>query len=220
MPSPAGSRRRFRRLKPEERRQELVEATLDCLSRLGPHGTGVREICRQVDVSPGLLSYYFDSKEDLILEALRALTRDIYDKMRSVLVDGEDSPEQRLRSAIGLYFSSGEIATERSGAYLAFWTLGRTDPAVRRIQRAAYRGRQGLLEPVLEELAYERGVRIDRRSAADGLAGLLDGLWLEICIGASTLSPAAAVSLSWSWLDTYVGGSPRRCRDRVGTSKK
>ena len=35
----------FRCLQPEERRQELVEATLDCLSQLGPHGTGVREIC-------------------------------------------------------------------------------------------------------------------------------------------------------------------------------
>ncbi len=45
MPSHVNSRPKFRRLKSGERRQMLVEATLRCLSRFGPHGTGVREIC-------------------------------------------------------------------------------------------------------------------------------------------------------------------------------
>jgi TetR/AcrR family transcriptional repressor of bet genes len=220
MPSRTDSCPRFRRLQPEERRQELVEATLDCLSRLGPQGTGVREICRRVGVSPGLLNHYFDSKADLILEALRTLTREFYDKMRGALAEGGGSPEQRLRSSFRIYFSSGEVGAERTGAYLAFWTLARTDPAVRRIQRSTYRRQQRLFESVLKELAEDRDVRIDAHKAAIGLVSLLDGLWLEICLDPAAFSSATAASMSWSLLDAFVQGGPRRRRSRADTSGK
>ena len=216
MPSHVNSRPKFRRLKSDERRQMLVEATLRCLSRFGPHGTGVREICHQVDVSPGLLSHYFDSKEALILEALRTLTREFHDKLRSDLVDGEASAERRLRSSFETYFSSRETDVERTGAYLAFWTLARTDPAVRRIQRAAYRKQQRLFESVLKALAVDRGVHIDAHKAAIGLVSLLDGLWLEICLDSAAFSRATAVSLSWRWLDAFVRGGPCRRSSRAG----
>jgi AcrR family transcriptional regulator len=220
MPSRTDSRPKFRRLKPDERRQALVEAALDCLSRLGPHGTGVREICRQVAVSPGLLSHYFDSKEDLILEALRTLSREFHDKLRGVLADAERSPERRLRSSFETYFSSRETDAERTGAYLAFWTLARTEPAVRRIQRSAYRKQQQLFEFVLKTLAEERGARIDAREAAIGLVSLLDGLWLEICLDPSAVSRATAVSVSWSWLDAFVQRGRRRRSRRTGVSRR
>ncbi len=73
MPARADAPRKHRRLAPDERRQSLIEAALDCLSQLGPHGTGVREICNRAGVSPGLLRHYFDGKDALITEAYRTL---------------------------------------------------------------------------------------------------------------------------------------------------
>jgi AcrR family transcriptional regulator len=207
--SEAHSRPKFRRLNSEERRQTLVKAALSCLSRFGPHGTGVREICHQVNVSPGLLSHYFESKEALIHEALRTLTRDFHEKMQRVLT-ADLSAEQRLQSSFETYMSSRVTDAERAGAYLAFWTLARTDPAVRRIQRAAYRKQQQLFENALKALAAERGVRIEERKVAIGLVSLLDGLWLEICLDPAAFSRATAVSVSWDWLDAVVRRSPRR----------
>jgi AcrR family transcriptional regulator len=205
----ANSRRKYRRLTPDERRQALVGAALSCLSRFGPHGTGVREICHHVDVSPGLLSHYFDSKEALIHEALSTLTRDFHDKMRRVMAAPEASAEQRLQSSFDAYLSSRVTDAERAGAYLAFWALARTDPAVRRIQRLAYRKQQQLFQSALKELAGERGVRIDERKVAIGLVSLLDGLWLEVCLDPAAFSRATAVSVAWHWLDAVVRRSRR-----------
>jgi len=219
MPSRTDSYPRFRRLQPEERRRELVEATLVCLSELGSHGTGVREICRQAGVSPGLLTHHFDSKEDLILEAFRVLTREFYDKMRGALAEGRGSPEQRLRSSFQTYFSGGEINANRTGAYLAFWTLAQTDPAVRRIQRSAYRKQQQLFQSALKALAEERGVRVEESKVAIGLVSLLDGLWIEICLDPAAFSCATAISLAWSWLDAVVRRGRRRRRSRAGTGR-
>jgi AcrR family transcriptional regulator len=220
MPSHARRRRKFRRLDSDERRQALVKAALSCLSRFGPHGTGVREICHHVDVSPGLLSHYFDTKEALILEALRTLTRDFHDKMQGVLAAADVAPEQRLQSAFETYFSSRVTDAERAGAYLAFWTLARTDPAVRRIQRSAYRKQQQLFQSALKALAEKRGVRIDERRVAIGLVSLLDGLWLEICLDPAAFSRATAVAVSWDWLDAVVRrGRRRRGRKSAATGR-
>ena len=196
-----------------------MRAALSCLSRFGPHGTGVREICHHVNVSPGLLSHYFDSKEALILEALRTLTQEFHEKMQRALA-ADVSVEQRLQASFEAYMSSRVTDAERAGAYLAFWTLARTDPAVRRIQRSAYRKQQQLFQHALKALAAERGVRIDERKVAIGLVSLLDGLWLEICLDPAAFSRTTAVSLSWDWLDAVVRRSRRRRTRKAAASRR
>ena len=106
MPARVDTPQKHRRLAPSERRQSLIEAALDCLSRLGPHGAGVREICDRAGVSPGLLRHYFDGKDELILEAYRALTREYHGTLRHILTGPAESAEQRLRSFFDAYFSS------------------------------------------------------------------------------------------------------------------
>ncbi len=207
---PARTQPMFRRLPPEERKRAIIQATLYCLSRFGPHGTGVREISRQVNVSPGLLGHYFASKEDLFVEAFRTVTAEFHEKMRSALSNPRDSAENRLRAFVRTYFSSHVTEDETVGAYLAFWNLARTDQEVRRVQRTAYRNLRDLLEPVLKAVADDRGARIDEREAAISLIALLDGLWLELCLDATAFSRKKAVAMSWSWIDTFLQG------DRTG----
>lgn len=196
---------KFRRLKADDRRQALIRATLHCLSLYGPQGTGVREICRHVDVSPGLLRHYFEGKDDLILAAFRTVTTDFHSEMEKVLEDGAKSSEERLKACFGHYFSRQVTEQDTVGAYLAFWTMARSDPEVHRIQRSAYKDLRSLLEPVLAALAEERGATVDQRQVAIGLIALLDGLWLEMCLDPKAFSRSRAVAMSWSWLDAVVG---------------
>ena len=205
MATEVSTRPKFRRLKAEDRRQALIRATLHCLSRYGPQGTGVREICRNVDVSPGLLRHYFEGKDDLILAAFKSVTAEFHAEMSTVLEGGAKSPEERLKACFGLYFSRQVTEDETVGAYLAFWTMARTDPLVHEIQRSAYKDLRALLEPVLGALAEGRGATIDERQAAIGLIALMDGLWLEMCLDPQAFSRGRAVALSWSWLDAVVG---------------
>ncbi len=196
-----------RRLAPSERRKSLIDAALNCLSQLGPHGAGVREICERAGVSPGLLRHYFDGKSELIVEAYRALTREYHGSLHRILADPTNPAEQRLRSFCDAYFSSRVMGEERAGTYVAFWTLGRTDPAIQRIQRSAYRRLRKSLAPALRELADERGARIDADQVASVLIALLDGFWLDMCIDPKRFSRAKTCAACWAWLETFIRGS-------------
>jgi AcrR family transcriptional regulator len=210
MPARVDAPRKHRRLAASERRQSLIEAALDCLSQLGPHGAGVREICDRAGVSPGLLRHYFDGKNELIIEAYRALTREYHGNLQRALTDPTEPAEQRLRSFFDAYFSSRVTGEERAGTYVAFWTLGRTDPTIQRIQRSAYRRLQKLLAPVLSELAEDRGARVDAAQVASSLIAMLDGYWLDMCIDPKRFSRAKTSAVCWEWLETFIRGSRAR----------
>jgi len=167
----------------------------------------VREICERAGVSPGLLRHYFDGKDELIIEAYRTLTREYHGNLREALTDPAKSAEQRLRSFFDAYFSSQVTGEERAGTYIAFWTLGRTDPTIQRIQRSAYRRLRKLLAPALNELAEDRGVRIDAEQVATSLIALLDGFWLDMCVDPKRFSRAKTRAACWDWLETFLRGS-------------
>jgi TetR/AcrR family transcriptional repressor of bet genes len=209
MPARVTPPKKYQRLEPSERRRSLIAAALDCLSRLGPQGAGVREICDQAGVSPGLLRHYFDGKDALIIEAYRTLTQGYHGSLRDVLTGSAESAEQRMRSFFDAYFRNPATGEERVGAYIAFWSLGRTDPTIQRIQRSAYRRLRRLLAPVLNELAKDRSVRIDAEQVATSLVALLDGFWLDMCVDPKCFSRAKTSAACWNWLDTFLRGSRR-----------
>ncbi len=210
MPARVDVPRKHRRLAPSERRRSLIEAALDCLSRLGPYGASVREICDRAGVSPGLLRHYFDGKDALIIEAYRTLAREYHENLHRVLTGPEEPAAQRLRSFFDAYFSSQVTGEERGGTYVAFWTLGRTDPTIQRIQRSAYRKLRKQLAPVLNELAEERGAQIDAEQLATSLIALLDGFWLDMCVDPMHFSRAKTSVACWEWLETFLRGSQPR----------
>ena len=50
----------------DERRQQLVQAAIVSFNKLGLHGASIGAICKQADMSPGHLYYYFENKDALI----------------------------------------------------------------------------------------------------------------------------------------------------------
>jgi TetR/AcrR family transcriptional repressor of bet genes len=210
MPARIKGPRKHRRLAASERRRSLIEAALDCLSRLGPYGAGVREICDRAGVSPGLLRHYFDGKDALIIEAYRTLTREYHESLHCVLTNPGESAESKLRSFFNAYFSNQVTGKGRVGTYIAFWTLGRTDPTIQRIQRSAYRKLRKQIAPVLNELAGDCGARIDAEQLATSLIALLDGFWLDMCVDPKHFSRARTSAACWEWLETYLRGSRPR----------
>lgn len=59
------------------KREEILEAALEVIARDGIRGASVREIADAAGLSPAGLLHYFDSKEELFVEILRA--RDEHD---------------------------------------------------------------------------------------------------------------------------------------------
>jgi AcrR family transcriptional regulator len=54
-----------------ETRDRIVDATLRVLGRGGYADTSIKDIAVEADVAPGLVHYYFKTKDELIVEAVR-----------------------------------------------------------------------------------------------------------------------------------------------------
>mgnify|MGYP000751184244 CR=1 FL=1 len=50
----------------QARRKQILTAAFTCFARDGFHGTTMKDICEEADLSPGAVYNYFDSKDDII----------------------------------------------------------------------------------------------------------------------------------------------------------
>ncbi len=55
----------------EETRGRIIAGAYHTLIRQGYEATSVKDIAREAGVPPGLIHYYFTSKEDLLVAAIR-----------------------------------------------------------------------------------------------------------------------------------------------------
>jgi AcrR family transcriptional regulator len=81
------------------RRAEIVEAATVVLGRQGYTDTSLKQIAAQAGVAPGLLHYYFDSKEDLLIEVVSGLERQITAEWQEAVSELDD-PLERIVAAI------------------------------------------------------------------------------------------------------------------------
>ena len=77
------SRKAFQRLSQDQRRRDLLEATLSCVAQHGLAGASVRRVAEAAGVSPGLIRHHFGTKDDMVRAAyaymMGQLTSDIAD---------------------------------------------------------------------------------------------------------------------------------------------
>ena len=64
-----GSTQKFRREPAEQRKDDLIQATLSLIAEQGVRAATVRAIAKRADVTQGLIRHYFSTKHDLILAA-------------------------------------------------------------------------------------------------------------------------------------------------------
>jgi AcrR family transcriptional regulator len=77
------------------RRSQIVHAAATVLGRNGYGETSLKDVAREAGVAPGLLHYYFESKEDLLVEVVVVMERQmIAEWKRSVA--GIDDPLERI----------------------------------------------------------------------------------------------------------------------------
>ena len=80
----------------DEKRSRILAEGIELMLRKGYHGTGIQEIVAAAGVPKGSFYNYFKSKEDFILTAMEAASRDHLAEFESALNAGSPSPRQRI----------------------------------------------------------------------------------------------------------------------------
>ena len=209
--SPAPGKPRFVRQLPEQRRQALIAATIECLKRYGHDGLSIRTISAHAGVSVGLINHHFPNKDELVAAAYRHFNSELVAGFQAAVERAPDSPRARLHAFFIAMFSPPNLDQDVLAVWVVFWGMYRHSRLIQRVHRETYQGYVQLVRGLLAALVKQERphAKVDLRLAAIGLNALLDGLWLEYCLEPGNFRPAEAVSLCESWVDN-LGRRPDR----------
>ncbi|MGE6781027.1 TetR/AcrR family transcriptional regulator [Ensifer adhaerens] len=198
------NRRSFHRAPEGERRQELIEATLDCISEFGLKGATVRQIAIRAGVTAGLVRHYFESKDQMVAEAYRAVIASLTEKARKV----EGDPETRLRDFIAINLTEPVADSRSISLWAAFISQVRVDPVLSEIHREGYLTFRNSLQELLADFLAAKGKPADAetcRAFAIAINGLVDGLWVEGCLAGDLFREGELVAIAMSSVEALLG---------------
>jgi TetR/AcrR family transcriptional repressor of bet genes len=189
---------------PETRRRALIDATLVEIADRGSLDVTVAQIAARAGVSSALAHHYFGAKEDLLLGAMRHLLAEFSDEaVRELRAAG--GPRARLSAVLRASFAPAQFRHATISAWLAFYAKALSSPGAARLLRVYRRRlRSNLLHalgPLLPRPAAER--------LAEGVAAMIDGLYLHEALAGRPTAPGRAIGLVEAYVDAAIAEGRR-----------
>ncbi len=181
------------------RRKQLIAATITSIHQEGFTNATISRISRNAGLSGGIVAHYFDDKAGLLAATMRSLAQDL---LRETLrhLKAAKTPRERIDAVIDANFSHGQTDPETVSAWLAFWAEARTVPALWRIQKINERRMlSNLGDAFAKLLPPERA-----KTAAAGLAAMIEGLWLRCALSNGPLTMDQARLLAQDYVDRLL----------------
>ena len=187
------------------RRSSLLRAALETVAHQDIEGATVARICARAGTSRGLISHYFDSKEALLLTALRGLFDDAQALKDSIASDAARSPQERIKAIARSSFEPPVYSWEMAAAWQAFTNASRHNQAYREPIRESTRRSVATVTPLFEQVARRYRLRIEPAAGALGLFTLIDGLWNSLATDKDGLDAAQAIALCEVYIEGCLG---------------
>ncbi|MCA9779539.1 MAG: TetR family transcriptional regulator C-terminal domain-containing protein [Candidatus Eremiobacteraeota bacterium] len=89
----------------ETRRQQIVDGLLQVMSQKSYEKATIASIARAAELTPGVVHYHFNSKQEILLELTRQLAEKLSERYHSLTLDG--SPRARLNAFIDARLATG-----------------------------------------------------------------------------------------------------------------
>ncbi|WP_405119828.1 transcriptional regulator BetI [Pseudomonas leptonychotis] len=183
------------------RRSQLIAATLEAVDQVGMGDASIAYIARLAGVSNGIISHYFRDKNGLLEATMRHLMQALSDAVRERRTNlPPDQPREHLRAMIEGNFDDSQVNGPAMKTWLAFWATSMHQPSLRRLQRVndhrLYSNLCGQFRLVLPPL--------QARTAARGLAALIDGLWLRGALSGEGFDTEQAMQIAYEYLDLQL----------------
>jgi TetR/AcrR family transcriptional repressor of bet genes len=164
----------------EVRRKQLIDATIRAIGRVGYAGLTLTHVAGEAGLSPGIVNFYFKSKDQLLFATLEQIAEEYGTFWRAAIDKGRISPASGLEAMIEADFHASVCNPEKVSVWYAFWAEARNKPAYRelvaRLEDDYLQQTEALFSRLIGEGGYE-GVEADQ--AAAGLNAMIDGLWFD-----------------------------------------
>jgi TetR/AcrR family transcriptional repressor of bet genes len=181
------------------RKKALIDAAILTIGERGTLDVTMSEIAGRAGVSSALAHHYFGAKDELLLATMRHILTELNSDVRKALAASGTSRE-RLSAVIAVNFSETQFQPEIIAAWLAFYVEAQKSKPLRRLLRVyARRLHSNLMSGLTGLLPRPEAERV-----AEGIAALIDGLYIRRALKDGTPNAASAIALVEDYLETKL----------------
>jgi TetR/AcrR family transcriptional regulator, transcriptional repressor of bet genes len=185
----------------DQRRRELIQATIAVIARHGYSGTTVARVAGKAGLSTGLMNFHFDSKDRLFratFDFLAAEYQQVWD--RNLAVVGA-APGPRLTAMIESYFDRRIFTRDKLAVWFTFWSDAELRDRYRAAAVRAERRYIAALEAEIRRLIAAAGGRAaEAKPLTAAVSAMIDGYWLQAMIYPKRFDRMAAVAACLAFL--------------------
>lgn len=193
------------------RRQELRRAAVTVMQREGAAATTLEKVAAEAGASKGIVLHYFSNKQELFEQAMREANANLRDRVVQRL-KGAETPFQRLWGIIDVNLGAEMFRPPHGHAWLSLCAEAPRVPQLARIQKVIHaRMHSNLLSALRPMMAID-----DAAALAFSISALIDGLWVRLGIGDTTVSHSVALDLAYRLLANALPAAalePRAAQD-------
>jgi AcrR family transcriptional regulator len=180
---------------PAERQGELLEKAVEISAAEGLFAVTLRRVATALGVTPGLVSHYFSSAEQLITAAFRTAAVADLDEARS-RVAAEETPTAKMD--VLMDYVLDESSEDASALWLDAWSLGRrNDPLAEAANALTTEWLACIADIVGAGLNSGEFHVADVNIAARRLLTMIDGLGAQMVVRAVPSSEAKHIARSY-----------------------
>ncbi len=165
----------------QERRQQVIDATIESIARRGFSGTTLEIVTRSARLSHGVVNFHFRTKEDFYVETLGYLAKEHCELWRDVMLNAGLDPANQLQAIREADFDRRVCSRKRLAVWFAFWGQTKYRPAHLEIHHRFDDERYVEICRLCQELVASGHYKdADAEGIARSLEALVDGLSLNL----------------------------------------
>lgn len=188
----------------EQRRRQLIDATISCIARKGLGSMTLSDVAREAGLSQGIVNLHFTSKDNLLAETLRHLAEEYNEQFAKALARAPDTPAAKLLAILEMDLKPAVCDRRKLAVWFAFWGEVRAVPTYQKICQARDQKNQDVIEGLVGDIISDGDYpHLDAHTVAEALAVMTDGMWLSYLVNPKTFSRAVALDAIRSTLKAF-----------------
>jgi len=167
----------------EERRQQLIDATMKCIARKGMGKTTLGDVAKEAGLSQGIVNLHFESKENLLNETLRYIADDYKSQFNRALEKSGPDAADRLHALMELDLRPSILDRRKLAVWFAFWGEVKSRPRYREVCEQSDEYYDEVLSSLCNEIIADGSYKnVSAAAVATVLTSVTNGMWLSYLI--------------------------------------
>ena len=194
-------RRKRRTAAKEERRLQLIKATMRSVAKRGLSDTTMATVAGEAKLSQGIINLHFQSKDNLLVETLRYVADEYRAAWQTALEKAGNEPVHKLAALVEVDFHKPICNRNRLAVWFAFWGESKSRPTYRRICSEHDRNYDQMLAELCGEIIEQGNYQdADPQVVATGLSAMTEGLWLDLLVSPDEMTPELGRQICFDYL--------------------